>query len=80
MEFLLFLLIGLIAGSLAGRITEGGGFGIVGDIIVGVFGALLGGWLFGLWGLAPGGLLGRLIVATVGSVAFVMLLRLIRSK
>ena len=52
---ILFLLIGLIAGWLAGRIMRGGGFGLVGDLIVGVLGALLGGWLFGVLGFFAGG-------------------------
>lgn len=78
MEFLWFLLIGLVAGWLAGQVMKGGGFGVVGDIIVGVIGALLGGWLFGLLGLSAGGLLGSLIVATVGAIVFLFLLRLIK--
>jgi uncharacterized membrane protein YeaQ/YmgE (transglycosylase-associated protein family) len=78
MEFLWFLLIGLVAGWLAGQLTKGGGFGVVGDLIVGVIGALLGGWLFGLLGISAGGLLGALITATVGAVVLVLLLRLIK--
>ncbi len=78
MDFLWFLLIGLVAGWLAGQLTKGGGFGVVGDLIVGVIGALLGGWLFGLLGIPAGGLLGALITATVGAVVLVLLLRLIR--
>lgn len=78
MEFLWFLLIGLVAGWLAGQLTKGGGFGIVGDLIVGVIGALLGGWLFGQLGIAAGGLIGALITATVGAVILVLLLRLVK--
>jgi uncharacterized membrane protein YeaQ/YmgE (transglycosylase-associated protein family) len=73
-----FLLIGLIAGWLAGRIMRGGGFGIVGDMIVGIIGALLGGWLFGLLGIHAGGLIGSIITAFVGAVVLLFLLRLIR--
>src|SRR5437762_5826783 len=62
-----FLLIGLIAGWLAGRVMRGGGYGLVGDLIVGVIGALLGGWLFGLLGISAGGLIGALITAFVGA-------------
>src|SRR5205807_7416229 len=58
-----FLLIGLIAGWLAGRVMRGGGFGVVGDMIVGIIGALLGGWLFGVLGIATGGLIGAIITA-----------------
>ena len=73
-----FLLIGLIAGWLAGRVMRGGGYGLVGDLIVGVIGALLGGWLFGLLGISAGGLIGALITAFVGAVVLIGLLRLIR--
>ena len=74
-----FLLIGLIAGWLAGRVMRGGGFGLVGDMIVGVIGALLGGWIFGKLGIsAGGGLIGALITAFVGAVVLILLLRLIR--
>ncbi|MBP1150311.1 MULTISPECIES: GlsB/YeaQ/YmgE family stress response membrane protein [Methylocaldum] len=67
-------------GRLAGgQLVKGGGFGAIGDIIVGVFGAVLGGVLFDVLGLsAGGGRLGSLIIATVGAVAFLLLLRLIR--
>jgi uncharacterized membrane protein YeaQ/YmgE (transglycosylase-associated protein family) len=73
-----FLLIGLIAGWLAGRVMRGGGFGIVGDMIVGVIGALLGGWLFGILGISAGGLIGSIIMAFVGAVILIALLRVIR--
>ncbi len=73
-----FLLIGLIAGWLAGRVMRGGGFGVVGDMIVGIIGALLGGWLFGVLGIHAGGLIGSIITAFVGAVLFIFLLRLIR--
>ena len=72
------LLVGLIAGWLAGRVMRGGGFGVVGDMIVGVIGALIGGWLFGLLGISAGGLIGSIITAFVGAVILIWLLRLIR--
>ncbi|MGB6381537.1 MAG: GlsB/YeaQ/YmgE family stress response membrane protein [Syntrophobacteria bacterium] len=79
MEFLWFILIGLTAGWLAGQLMKGGGFGVVGDIVVGVIGALLGGFLFRTLGMsAGGGLLGSLIVAVIGAVVFLFLLRLIK--
>ena len=78
-SLLLLLVVGLIAGWLAGRLIRGGGFGLVGDLVVGVLGAFLGGWLFGKLGIsAGGGLLGMLITAFVGAVVLVLLLRLIR--
>jgi uncharacterized membrane protein YeaQ/YmgE (transglycosylase-associated protein family) len=79
MNFLYFILIGIIAGWLAGVIMKGGGFGILGDLVVGVIGAVLGGFLFGLLGIATYGLLGSLITATVGAVVFIAILRLIKT-
>ena len=78
MEFIWFILIGLVAGWLAAQFMKGGGFGIIGDIVVGVLGALLGGFLFGLLGISAGGLIGSLIVATVGAVVLIFILRLIK--
>ena len=78
-SLLLFLLIGLVAGWLAGRITRGAGFGLIGNLIVGVIGALLGGWLFGVLGIGLGlGLLGSLIAALVGSLILLFLLQFVR--
>jgi uncharacterized membrane protein YeaQ/YmgE (transglycosylase-associated protein family) len=78
MEFLWFLLIGIAAGWLAGRIMKGGGYGLIGDLIVGVIGSLLGGYLFGLLGITTTGRLGALLTATVGAIVLIFLLRLIR--
>ncbi|PZO36850.1 MAG: GlsB/YeaQ/YmgE family stress response membrane protein [Pseudanabaena frigida] len=80
MNFIWFILIGLAAGWLAGQLVRGGGFGLGGDIIVGVIGALLGGFLFTTFGVSTGGgLLGSLIVATIGAVVLLVGLRLIKS-
>ena len=76
-EFFWFILIGIAAGWLAGQIMKGGGYGVVGDLVVGVIGALVGGFLFGLLGITAGGLLGSLIMATVGAVVLIALLRAI---
>jgi uncharacterized membrane protein YeaQ/YmgE (transglycosylase-associated protein family) len=79
MEFIWFIVIGLVAGWLAGQLMKGGGFGVIGDIIVGVVGALIGGFLFSSLGLsAGGGLLGSLIVATIGAILLIFILRLIK--
>jgi uncharacterized membrane protein YeaQ/YmgE (transglycosylase-associated protein family) len=78
-NFLWFLIIGLVAGWLAGVLMKGGGFGMVGDLVVGVIGAVLGGWLFGALGIsAGGGLIGSLIVAVIGAVVLLFLVRLIK--
>jgi uncharacterized membrane protein YeaQ/YmgE (transglycosylase-associated protein family) len=78
MDFLWFILIGIVAGWLAGLIMKGGGYGLIGDLIVGVIGSLLGGFLFGLIGISTAGKLGALVTATVGAIALIFLLRLIR--
>jgi uncharacterized membrane protein YeaQ/YmgE (transglycosylase-associated protein family) len=79
MEFLWFALIGLVAGWLAGQLVKGSGFGLVGDLIVGVIGAILGGWLFGVLGVQTGaGLLGSLITATVGAVVLLVVLHALK--
>jgi uncharacterized membrane protein YeaQ/YmgE (transglycosylase-associated protein family) len=78
MNLLWFILIGIAAGWLAGQIMKGGGFGVVGDLIVGVIGALLGGFLFGLLGIHSAGLLGSLITATIGAILLIVVLRLIK--
>ncbi len=80
MEFVWFILIGMCAGWLAGQFMKGSGFGLVGNLIVGVIGALLGGFAFQLVGLAAYGLLGQLIVATVGAVLLLALLRFVKPK
>ena len=78
MSLIWFLLVGLIAGWLASMVMRGGGYGIVGDMIVGVIGALIGGWLFGVLGIRTGGLIGAIITAFVGAVILILLLRAIR--
>ena len=79
MELVWFILVGLIAGWLAGIIVKGGGYGLVGDIVVGILGALLGGFLFGsLGGAVGGGLLGSIVVATLGAIILIAILRLIK--
>ena len=79
MELVWFILVGLIAGWLAGMIVKGGGYGLVGDMVVGILGALLGGFLFGsLGGAVGGGLLGSIVVATLGAIILIAILRLIK--
>lgn len=79
MNFIWFIIVGLVAGWLAGVIMKGGGFGVVGDIVVGIVGALIGGWLFSTMGVsAGGGLLGAIIVALIGAIILIFLLRLIK--
>ncbi len=76
---ILFLLIGLAAGWLASRITRGGSLGLVGDLVVGVIGAILGGWMFSALGVSlGGGILGALLTALAGAIVLLYLLRLIK--
>jgi uncharacterized membrane protein YeaQ/YmgE (transglycosylase-associated protein family) len=77
-NFILFLLVGALAGWLAGVISKGSGFGVAGNIIVGIVGAFLGGLCFGLLGIVAYGLLGRLIFAVLGALLFVWLLGFIK--
>ena len=77
-NLLYFLLIGLVAGWLAGKVMKGSGYGLIGDLIIGVVGAFLGGWIFGLLHIAAGGLLGLLVTAFVGAVVLVWLLRMLK--
>jgi uncharacterized membrane protein YeaQ/YmgE (transglycosylase-associated protein family) len=79
MNFLEWIVVGLIAGWLAGQVMKGGGYGILIDIILGILGGLLGGWLFGMMGIWPaGGIIGSLIVAFIGAVILVGITRLIK--
>lgn len=74
-----WLLVGLIAGWLAGQVMKGGGYGILVDLILGLLGGVVGGWLFGALGIWPGGgLIGAIIVAFVGAVILVGISRMIK--
>jgi uncharacterized membrane protein YeaQ/YmgE (transglycosylase-associated protein family) len=76
---LILLLIGAIAGYLAGLIVKGYGFGVVGNIIVGIVGAIVGGWLLPKLGLfTGGGILGEIISATIGAVVLLILIGFVR--
>jgi len=79
MGFLAWIVVGLIAGWLAGQLMKGGGYGMVVDIILGLVGGLLGGWLFGQLGISAGsGMIGSIIVAFVGAVILVGITRLLK--
>lgn len=79
MGWLWFIIIGGVAGWLAGNIMRGGGFGLLVNIIVGVVGALIGGWVFGVLGIGTGdGLIGSLITALVGSILLLWVISLFK--
>jgi len=77
-NFIVFLVIGGLAGWCAGVISKGSGFGILGNIIVGIVGAVLGGLCFGMLGIVAYGFVGRFIFAVIGALIFTWLLGYIR--
>lgn len=79
MSLLWFLVVGLVAGWLAGVLVKGGGFGLIGDLVVGVLGAVFGGFMFSTFGVSSGGgLVGSLVVATAGAVVLLIIVRLVK--
>lgn len=77
-SLVILILVGIVAGFLAGRIMRGAGFGLFGDMVVGVLGAFLGGWIFGKLGIVTGGIAGLLITALIGAMVLLFLIRLIK--
>ena len=70
MSFIWFILIGAVAGFVAGKLFRGNGFGLFVNIIVGIIGGFLGGWIFGLFGLKSIGIIGSLITSVIGAIIF----------
>ena len=68
MNFLWYILIGILSGFVAGKLMRGGGFGVIVNLIVGINGGVLGGWLFGLLGISTVGIIGSLITSVVGAI------------
>lgn len=78
-SLLVFLIVGAVAGWLAGQLVKGYGFGLLGNIVVGIVGALIAGWLFPFIGIGLGsGMVGAIIHATIGAVILLVLLRLVK--
>ena len=76
---LYWVVVGLIAGFLAGKVMKGGGYGILMDIALGILGGILGGWLFGMLGIpAASGYIGGIVVAFIGAVILVWVTRLLK--
>jgi uncharacterized membrane protein YeaQ/YmgE (transglycosylase-associated protein family) len=78
MQIVWFLVIGVFVGWLAGVIMKGGGYGLLGNLVIGVVGALLGGFVFSVLGIAAYGLLGRLAMALAGAILLIVLLRALK--
>ncbi|WP_123105737.1 GlsB/YeaQ/YmgE family stress response membrane protein [Acidithiobacillus sulfuriphilus] len=81
MSVIVFLIIGAAAGWLAGVIVKGRGFGVLGDIVIGIIGAFLGGFLliaFGLAGLVGAGVISAILVATLGAVILLVIVKIIK--
>lgn len=77
-QILIWILSGIVAGWLTGLIVKGRGFGVIGDLVIGLLGGLLGGWLFGLVGVSPSNWLGQILVAVVGGIVLVAIVRALR--
>jgi len=78
MQFLLWVISGVVAGWLTGQVMRGGGYGLMGDLVMGLLGGLVGGWLFRLLGVAPAGHVGEIVVAFIGGVVLVAVVRFLR--
>jgi uncharacterized membrane protein YeaQ/YmgE (transglycosylase-associated protein family) len=80
-SLLVILLVGLAAGWLAGQIVQGTGFGLVGDMIIGIIGAFIGDWLMPQFGLHLGvGIVSAIVDATVGAIVLLLIIRLVRDR
>lgn len=80
MGFIWYILIGIAAGYLAGKIMRGGGFGLLINLLLGIIGGVLGGWVFGLLGLATTGIIGSLVTSTVGAVLLLWIASLFKKS
>jgi len=78
MRILLWIISGIIAGWLTGLVMKGRGYGLLGNLVIGLLGGIIGGWLFSLFGLAARGWLGEIVVALIGGVVLVAIARLLR--
>ena len=81
MSFLWFIIIGIVAGYVAGKIMRGGGFGLIVNLVVGIIGVVLGRWLFSLLGIySTGGIIGSLVVATIGAIVLLWIVSLFSGR
>ncbi len=80
MGLIVFIIVGALAGFLAGKVMTGHGLGLIWDIVVGILGAFLGGWLAGLAGIAVSSLVVEIIVAFVGACILLFLFRMLFAR
>ena len=78
-SLIVILFVGLVAGWLAGKVVRGAGFGIIGDIVVGIIGAFIASWLFPRLGIHIGsGLVSEIIYSAIGAIILLLIVRLVR--
>ena len=77
-SLIIFIAIGALAGWLAGMVMKGKGFGLLGNIVVGIIGAFLGGWLLGVLGIATGGIIGSIVAAFIGAIVLLYIIKLVK--
>ena len=78
-NLIIFIVIGVIAGWIAGQFVRGGGFGLVGDLVLGIAGALIAGWLFPRLGIIGGGIIGAIISSAFGAIILLVVVRLVKT-
>lgn len=77
-SLIIFIVVGALAGWLAGNITKGKGFGLIGNIVIGVIGAFLGVWLLGVLGIATNGIIGLIVAAIIGAIVLIYVIKLVK--
>ncbi|MDE5886077.1 MAG: GlsB/YeaQ/YmgE family stress response membrane protein [Muribaculaceae bacterium] len=68
MNFIWYIIIGIVSGAVAGKLMRGGGFGWIVNLVVGIIGGVLGGWIFGILGIHTSSIIGSLITSVVGAI------------
>ncbi len=77
-SFIVFIIVGAIAGWLAGMVVKGGGYGLIGDIVVGIVGSIIAGWLLPGLHLGLTGIIGSIVYAAIGAIILLLVIRLIK--
>ena len=78
MHIIFWIIIGILAGFIASKIVNRTGEGILLDLVIGIVGAVIGGWLFGMLGIIAGGWIGSLVTATIGAIVLLLIVKIIR--